>query len=93
VNSFVRAACIAAAAALTTSIVALSPATAAQSYYSSCDALHRDFTHGVAKSFKAAKKQVRAGYGMPAYGRHARNVYWTNHSRLDRDDDGTACEA
>jgi hypothetical protein len=30
---------------------------------------------------------------MPAYGKHARHVYWTNHSRLDRDNDGTAFEA
>jgi hypothetical protein len=30
---------------------------------------------------------------MSAYGKHARHVYWTNHSRLDRDNDGTAFEA
>ena len=43
-------------------------AQAATKTYSSCDKLHKDFEHGVAKSKKAAKKQVADGYGMPAYG-------------------------
>ena len=68
-------------------------ADAAGRYYSSCSALHNDFRHGVAKSYTAAMKQVRQGYGRPAYGDRAQSVYWTNHSRLDRDNDGTACEA
>ena len=62
-------------------------------YYSSCDALHRDYRYGVAKSDRAARRQVRDGYHRPATTRRAKRVYWTNHSRLDRDDDGTACEA
>ncbi len=69
------------------------PAEAAGKYYSSCDALHKDFKHGVAKSSQSAAKQVRDGYGRPATGRKAKAVYNTNHSRLDRDNDGTACEA
>ena len=44
-------------------------AAAAGRYYSDCDALHHDFEHGVAKSKKAAQRQVRAGYGLPSYGR------------------------
>lgn len=68
------------------------PAHAAKSY-ANCDALHRDFKHGVAKSKKAANKQVKAGYGRPAYGKRARAVYWENYRSLDRDKDGTACEA
>ena len=51
-----------------------------------------EFHHGVAKSRKAALRQVRAGYGMPAYGTLAQEVYARNYTRLDRDKDGTACE-
>ena len=80
-----------AAAALTLTSVA--SADAAQLKYSNCTALHQDFKHGVAKSRKAALKQVRQGYGRPAYGTHARKVYWANRANLDRDKDGTACEA
>jgi hypothetical protein len=60
--------------------------------YSSCSKLAAKFHHGVAKSRTAAVRQVRDGYGMPAYGSLARKVYWKNHTRLDRDKDGTACE-
>lgn len=69
------------------------PAHAAGKYYSSCDALHKDFKHGVAKNARSASKQVRDGYGRPATGKKAKAVYATNSSRLDRDKDGTACEA
>jgi hypothetical protein len=68
-------------------------AHAAPKTYSSCDKLHKDFKHGVAKSKKAAKKQVADGYEIPAYSDRAKKVYWANHKNLDRDDDGTACEA
>lgn len=61
--------------------------------YSSCSALHRTFKHGVAKSYAAGTLQVRQGYGRPASGTTARKVYWANYKRLDRDRDGTACEA
>lgn len=80
------------AATATLTLTGLGPANA-QINYRNCDALHRDFKHGVAKSHKAARKQVRDGYGMPAYGKHARRVYWANRASLDRDKDGTACEA
>ena len=29
---------------------------------------------------------------MPAYSDRAQKVYWANHTNLDRDHDGTACE-
>lgn len=67
-------------------------ADAATLYYSNCTQLAGTFHHGVAKSHTAALRQVRAGYGMPAYGARAQKVYWTNYKRLDRDRDGTACE-
>jgi hypothetical protein len=83
-----------AAGAITLSLGATSMAPAqAQTKYSNCTALHRDFKHGVARSKAAANRQVRDGYGRPAFGRHARDVYWANHANLDRDKDGTACEA
>jgi hypothetical protein len=67
-------------------------ADAATLSYSSCSKLSVKFHHGVAKSHTAAARQVRQGYGMPAYGSLAQKVYWENYKRLDRDRDGTACE-
>ena len=68
-------------------------ATPAPKTYSSCDKLHKDFKYGVSKSKKAAKKQVADGYSMPAHSDRAQKVYWANDTNLDRDHDGTACEA
>lgn len=68
-------------------------AQAAPKTYSSCEKLHKDFKHGVAKSKRAAQRQVEEGNGMPAYSKRAQKVYGANKSNLDRDDDGTACEA
>lgn len=86
-----------AAAALVVSGVSVATAAVsgtanAAPYYSSCDRLHRDWPKGVAKSRRAANKQVRQGNLRPASGPRARAVYRENHSRLDADDDGTACE-
>ncbi|HEY6932821.1 MAG TPA: excalibur calcium-binding domain-containing protein [Marmoricola sp.] len=67
-------------------------ADAASLHYRNCTALSHRYHHGVAKSRKAALKQVRAGYHIPAYGSRARKVYWANYKSLDRDRDGTACE-
>lgn len=75
--------------------LAAAPASASAGtgkYYSSCAKLTRVFPHGVSKSRAAAMKQVREGYGAPAYGKKARETYARNKSRLDRDGDGTACE-
>jgi uncharacterized membrane protein len=99
-DSLVRLSRIAAAVtalALTAPVVTVALSTSAEATagksYSSCDKLHKDFKHGVAKSSAAAQKQVNQGYGRPSTTQKAKNVYWTNHSRLDRDKDGTACEA
>lgn len=62
-------------------------------HYGSCDALHRDYPHGVAKSVRAANKAVRDGYGRPSTSKKAKQIYANEHNNLDRDDDGTACEA
>ncbi len=73
-------------------LMVLAPAHA-RLKYSSCRALHHRFAHGVARSPAAARRQATDGHGMPAHGRHARNVYRANHTALDHDDDGTVCEA
>jgi len=65
----------------------------ASPYYASCKAMHKDFKHGVARGPKAAAKQVRQGYGRPAHGQRARQLYGANAPHLDHDKDGTACEA
>ena len=90
----VRAASVAALVMITPmAAFALSEsAQAAPKTYSSCTKLHKDFKYGVAKSKKAAKKQVSQGNAMPAYSDRAQKVYWANHANLDRDHDGTACE-
>lgn len=91
--SVVIAGAFAAGSLMTVSPSTAAPEPAAAKYYSSCDNLHRDFKYGVARSRKAANKQVRDGYHRPAFGSKARGIYKANYSRLDRDRDGTACEA
>lgn len=79
---------------LTTVAVTTAPADAAKGkYYASCDKLHKDYRNGVAKNKKAANRAVRDGYGRPSTTKKAKAAYWTNYTRLDRDRDGTACEA
>lgn len=72
--------------------VAISAPAEAATKFSSCAKLTQVFPNGVAKSKKAANRQVRAGNSRPAYGKRAKKVYWANHKSLDRDKDGTACE-
>jgi hypothetical protein len=57
--------------------------------YSSCTAIHRDWAHGVAKSRRAANREVADGYGRPHV---SRRLYRAN-SDLDANGDGVACEA
>jgi hypothetical protein len=56
--------------------------------YAKCDALHRRGQYRVAKSRKAARKEVRTGRCKPHV---SRSGYRANAS-LDRDKDETACE-
>lgn len=67
-------------------------AEAAAPYFRSCDALTAKWPNGVAKGPVAAAKAVRDGYSRPATTPLAKQVYWGNYTRLDRDRDGTACE-
>ncbi len=82
-----------AALALTIPLLSLAvPAEAAAPYFSSCGKLTQKWPNGVAKGPVAAAKAVRDGYSRPAITTLAKQVYWGNYSRLDRDRDGTACE-
>ena len=56
--------------------------------YANCDALHRRWQYGVAKSRKAARRQVRTGHYKP----HVSRAGYRANSDLDADNDGTACE-
>lgn len=76
---------------LAATVVIAEPAHAAR-HFANCTALTKVYDHGVARSKKAALKQVRQGYGKPAHGKRARAVYHENKANLDRDKDGTACE-
>lgn len=88
-----RLAVLLAAMGLALSATLVGPAQAADTHYANCDALHQDFKHGVSKSATSARAQVREGYGLPASGKYAKRVYAANKANLDRDKDGTACEA
>jgi hypothetical protein len=92
-NRRLAAVLVTAALVAPASLALAGPADAATgTYYSSCTKLAKDYPHGVAKGAGAASAQVAEGYGRPAYGKKAREVYARNRSRLDRDGDGTACE-
>ncbi|MGL5827236.1 MAG: excalibur calcium-binding domain-containing protein [Nocardioides sp.] len=80
------------AVAAVTTIQVNSASAAPAEKYSSCAKLTKDFPHGVARSKRAASKQVAQGYGRPAYRKKAKRVYRQNRAALDRDKDGTACE-
>jgi hypothetical protein len=91
-SKLVAAAALVSFAAPVGVVVTATTADATTLYYSSCTKLAARWSHGVAKSYSAAQYQVRQGYGRPAYSDLAKKVYWKNKSRLDRDNDGTACE-
>jgi hypothetical protein len=64
------------------------PAEAAH-HYRNCTALHRDWRYGVAKSKRAARREVHDGYHYPHV---SRRLYRANRT-LDANNDGVACEA
>lgn len=61
----------------------------AVAHYANCTAMHRDWRHGIAKSRRAADREVHDGYGRPHV---SRRIYRANR-QLDANDDGVACEA
>jgi hypothetical protein len=56
--------------------------------YPNCTAMHRVWKHGVARSVKAANKQVRTGHYKPA----VKPAVYRVNNESDADKDGTACE-
>jgi hypothetical protein len=62
--------------------------TAAAPSFDNCNQMHRRWQYGVAKSQRAARRQVQTGHYRP---RVSRSGYRVN-SNLDADNDGTACE-
>jgi hypothetical protein len=62
--------------------------SAAAKSYPNCDALHKRWVYGVAKSRKAARRQVRTDHYKP----HVSRAGYRANSDLDADNDGTACE-
>jgi hypothetical protein len=78
-----------AAVALTAGVLTVTAGPAeAVTDFSSCDHMHRTFKNGVAKSERAARRQVRTGHARPAV---KPRVYRVNNES-DADNDGTACE-
>lgn len=68
-------------------------AEAAPHAFANCTAMHRKFHHGVARSNRAANYQVRQGYGRPKVSLRWYRLNSRSPHDLDRDNDGTACEA
>ena len=64
------------------------PTAEAVTSYRNCDALHRRWEYGVAKSFRAARRQVRTDHYRPTVSRAG----YRANDHLDADNDGTACE-
>ena len=75
------------ACSLASLLVATVPAHAVTDY-ANCDAMHKDFKYGVARSKAAADAQSKKGMYRPAV---APKVYAVN-DESDADNDGTACE-
>ena len=67
--------------------VVASPAEAVTDF-ANCDALHRVFRYGVARSAAAANQQVRSGHYRPA----VNAASYRANDESDADNDGTACE-
>jgi hypothetical protein len=56
--------------------------------YANCDAVHRVFKYGVARSKRAATRTYRNGHYRPA----VRPLVYKVNNESDADNDGTACE-
>ena len=62
--------------------------TVAAPSFDNCTQMHKRWQYGVAKSLRAARRQVQTDHYRP---RVSRSGYRANSS-LDADKDGTACE-
>jgi hypothetical protein len=76
------------AAAMTASMLAFAGPAEAVTDFANCDAMHKVFKNGVAKSKAAANRQWRTGHYRPA----VRPAVYRVNNESDADNDGTACE-
>ncbi len=76
------------AAAMTASMLAFAGPAEAVTDFANCDAMHKVFKNGVAKSKIAANRAWRTGHYRPA----VRPLVYRVNNESDADNDGTACE-
>lgn len=76
------------AAAMTASMLAFAGPAEAVTDFANCDAMHKVFKNGVAKSKAAANRQWRTDHYRPA----VRPAVYRVNNESDADNDGTACE-
>jgi hypothetical protein len=76
------------AAAMTVSALTFASPAEAVTDFPNCDAMHRVFKAGVAKSKKAANRQYNTGHKRPA----VKPLVYQANDESDADKDGTACE-
>lgn len=76
------------AAAMTASMLAFAGPAEAVTDFANCDAMHKVFKNGVARSKAAANRQWRTGHYRPA----VRPAVYRVNNESDADNDGTACE-
>ena len=74
--------------AMTASTLAFAGPAEAVTDFRSCDAMHRTFKNGVARSLAAAHRQERTGHKRTA----VRPAVYRANRESDADRDGTACE-
>lgn len=82
------AAVMVASAGLALGLTAIAPDAAAAQRYGNCKALNADYPHGVGKpgAVDSTSKTPVTTFTVDA------DLYQANASKLDRDDDGIACE-
>jgi hypothetical protein len=78
-----------AAALLVVAPVTAGPAEAAAKTYKNCDAMHRDYPHGVGKP--GARDRV-SGASKPVTTFTKSAAVYAKNTKSDRDKDGIACE-
>jgi hypothetical protein len=76
------------AVAMTASMLAFAGPAEAVTDFANCDAMHRTFKNGVARSKAAANRQWHTGHMRPA----VRPAVYRVNNESDADKDGTACE-
>jgi len=69
--------------------LAIAPAEAATTRFTSCDKMHKVYKYGISVSSKAQARAVREGMYRPPV---KPQVYSDSYKTLDRDKDGTMCE-